>query len=125
MRSTEPHYDPLFNIIRVSVAGTFEDQDMLACIDQTAALAAQTGCTRVMVDARDAILMLSEAASLPRFKAMERKFNPAHRVAVVYQQIGPRQQRFEARATEKGFALRVFSSEWQALDWLLEAFAKV
>jgi hypothetical protein len=125
MRFSEPQYDCLFKIIRVSVSGIFEDQDMLACIESTARLVEQTGCQRVLVDARDAILMLREASSLQRFIAFERKFDPAYRVAVAYQQIGPRQRRFEARATAKNLPLRVFASEWQALDWLLEAYIKV
>jgi hypothetical protein len=117
-------YDSLFNIIRVSISGVFEDHDMLAYIEEGKQVITQTGCTRVLVDAREAILMLSEAASETRFSAFQQNFLPGYRMAILYKQIGHRQERFAQRAAKHGLAMNVFSSEWQALDWLLEVFAK-
>jgi hypothetical protein len=125
MHTCNPHYDPLFQIVRVSTSGPLEDHHMQDCMDKTAALLAQTNARHVLVDFRDASMMLSAEHSSQRFAEFADKVGAARRIAMVYRSLGERQKQFHDRALAQGLVVGIFASEWQALDWLLEAFSKI
>jgi hypothetical protein len=125
MHTCETQFDPIFDIVRVFTSGPIEDHHIAHCLEKTVDVLEQTQCQRVLVDYRDAQLMLSPTQSDARFAQFAANLAISRRVALIYKSLGVRQKQFRERALESGLAVDIFTSEWQALDWLLEAATRI
>jgi hypothetical protein len=125
MHTCNPEFDPMFDIVRLSATGAIEDHHMEHCIKETKSVLEQMRCDKLLVDYRDANLMLSPTQSDARFAQFFSTVACSRRVALIYKSLGARQKQFRDRALLSGLAVGIFTSEWQALDWLLEAATRI
>jgi hypothetical protein len=119
-----PHYDPTFEIVRVCVRGTVDDQHIGQCFAVTEQFLTKVDCNRVLVDWRESVLVLSNAARPWRVHTLAAMAGTQRRVALLYAAVGERQRKLRDDLQALGANVGVFASEWQALDWLREGLER-
>jgi hypothetical protein len=125
MSVCHPHYDPLYQVVRISADGLQDDRQVQHCMERAASLLLHTNCKSVLVDYGNSDLILSEQASEARFAEFARNIAHSRRVALVYKRVGERQLRFRDRAVQLGLSVGVFAKELHAIDWLLQSAIKL
>jgi hypothetical protein len=113
--------DPEEGIIRVEMHGEFDAETLSA---STAALAGEikrSGCTRVLLDHRQAAPTLSVIQQYMRPEVAAKLGVPRScRIAIVYRGPYDTYRFIETVARNKGLAVRIFKIEDEALEWLRE-----
>lgn len=113
---------PEAGIVRVTYRGVAQYDVTTEMLRKVAALAAQTRCTRLLFDIREAnyrdyhlgtIRHVEEAAAL----GIERTF----RIALLGTEGHPMHKYIEAVAVNRGYWVKVFADEAEAIAWLRDA----
>jgi hypothetical protein len=117
----DPHYDPVFKVVRVPVGGLLGDAQVQQCMLRTASLLQHTDCKAILVDFAGADLVLTEQASPARMAEFAERIAKNRRVAMLYKTVGQRQKSFRERTAALGLTVGVFAEEVQALHWLLQS----
>jgi hypothetical protein len=124
-KQCHPHYDSVFDVVRVPASGLLGDAQVQQCMRRTASLLQHTDCKAVLVDYAGADLVLTEQASPARMAEFAQSIAQDRRVAMLYKTVGQRQRSFRDRAAAMGLTVGVFADELHAMDWLLQSTVSV